>query len=173
MSNKTKTNLWLDLLILVVFLLADEPAATGIPVHEWMSLAFIVVLVTHMVLHWDWLVSVTLKFFKILFHESRLNYVIDFLLLTAFVGVMLSGILISRSIAETLGIHFTVTPAWRSIHSLSADGTLLFTGLHFALHWKWIVNTTRRYIITPARSIFQRANSGQLAVQPVKIDENN
>ena len=59
MLNKTKTNLLIDLTIFLVFLAAGEPAITGLPIHEWLSVAFIAALITHLVLHWDWIVSIT------------------------------------------------------------------------------------------------------------------
>jgi hypothetical protein len=175
MSNKTKTNLLIDSLIFLGFLVANEPALTGVPIHEWFATAFIAALVTHLVLHWEWIAHITATFVKKLFHESRLNYVLDALLFTSFVTVNLSGLLISRSILATFGIQLNVTPAWRSIHSLSADATMLLIALHFALHWKWIVNTIGRYVVTPLRSLFRRPSvrsAAQLAVQPVEIDLN-
>jgi hypothetical protein len=149
MLNKTKTNLLIDFTIFIVFLLAGEPAITGLPIHEWLSLAFIAALITHLVLHWEWIVSVTGRFFHRLIHESRFNYLVDFLVFLSFITVMLSGLLVSQSITQLFGIHFQVSRAWREIHSLSADATLLLIGLHFAMHWKWIVNAIQRYIITP------------------------
>ena len=174
MSNKTKTNLLIDSLIFLGFLVANEPSLTGVPIHEWFSTAFIAALVTHLVLHWDWIVKITATFIKKLFHESRLNYVLDVLLFTAFVTVNLSGLLISKSILATLGISFEAAPAWRSLHSLSADATMLLIALHFALHWKWIVSAVGRYVVLPARAFFQRRDTrsfAHLAVQPIKIDQ--
>jgi cytochrome b len=159
--NKTQTNLLIDFTIFIVFLLAGEPAITGLPIHEWLSLAFIAALITHLLLHWDWIVSVTARFFHILFHESRFNYLVDFLVFLSFITVMLSGLLVSQTIARTLGIQFQVSRAWREIHSLSADATLLLIGLHFAMHWKWIVNTIQRYIFKPL---------GRGSAQPVKLN---
>lgn len=165
MLNKTKTNLLIDTTIFVIFLLAGEPAITGLPVHEWLSLAFIAVLITHLVLHWDWIVSITLTFFKRFFHETRFNYLVDFLVFLSFITVMLSGLLISRTVFPFFGIQVQVSHAWRQIHSLSADATLLLIGLHFSMHWKWIVNAIQRYILIPADSAYHRPE-GSLGVQP-------
>ena len=62
-----KTNLYVDIAILVGFLVAYEPALTGVAVHEWLSLAFASAVILHLLLHWDWVVQVTLKFFRKLF----------------------------------------------------------------------------------------------------------
>ena len=64
---------------------------------------------------------------------------------------MLSGILISESILPLLGIRLNASPTWRFLHSSSADAVVLLVGLHFALHWKWIVKTIERYLFKPLK----------------------
>ncbi|MCX6066589.1 MAG: DUF4405 domain-containing protein [Chloroflexi bacterium] len=169
----TKTNLILDVTIFTAFLLASNPAITGLPIHEWFSLAFTAALVTHLLFHWKWIVSLTKAFFKKLFHSSRLNYGIDSLLFVAMTAAMLSGLLISKSILATFGIQLEVGRAWRSIHSLSADASLILVALHFAMHWNWMITSLERYLVAPLTSFVQRpANrpTRQLAAQPVRFD---
>jgi hypothetical protein len=146
-----KTNLYVDIAILVGFLVAYEPALTGVAVHEWLSLAFASAIVLHLLLHWDWVVQVTLKFFRKLFRSSRLNYVLNLALLIDFVLIMLSGLLISRSVLPALGLQVASNPAWRFLHSSAADFSLLLLGLHLALHWRWILSTTKRYLFSPRK----------------------
>lgn len=170
----TKTNLILDVTIFTAFLAASNPAITGLTIHEWLSVALIAALVTHLLFHWTWIVNLLKTFLKKLWHTSRLNFVVDSLLFVAMISVMLSGILISKSVLATFGIQLEVGRAWRSIHSLSADASVLLTALHFALHWKWIVNSLQRYVFAPLGGLFQRPvsqTSSQLAVQPVKTNE--
>jgi hypothetical protein len=150
-----KTNLYVDIAILVGFLVAYEPALTGVAVHEWLSLAFASAVILHLLLHWDWVVQVTLKFFRKLFHTSRLNYVLNLALLIDFVMIMLSGLLISRSVLPALGLQVASNPAWRFLHSSAADFSLLLLGLHLALHWKWILSTTKRYLFSPRKRAAQ------------------
>jgi len=122
--------------------------------------------------HWDWVLSVGKTFFNKLIHESRFNYLVDALLLLAYVVVFISGLLISRNVMQTLGIRLPASPAWREFHSLSANLALVITGLHFAMHWKWFVNAMQRYILSPIHSMAKHPATGQLAVQPVKIDKS-
>jgi hypothetical protein len=146
-----KTNLYVDIAILAGFLVAYEQSLTGVAVHEWLSLAFASALVIHLLLHWDWVVQVTLKFFRKLFHSSRLNYLLNLALLIDFVLILLSGLLISRSVLPALGLQVASNPAWRFLHSSAADFSLLLIGLHLALHWKWILSTTKRYLFSPRK----------------------
>ncbi len=144
-----KTNLWVDTAIFAAFLITFEPALTGIAIHEWLSLALAATLIVHLVLHWDWVIKVGIQFFRKLFHASQLDFIVDAVLFAAFVLVMLSGILISKSVLPVLGIQPNASQAWRFLHSWSADVCLVMTALHFALHWKWVVNAIKRYVATP------------------------
>lgn len=171
MSVKTKTNLVVDIVILMAFLVANNPSLTGLPVHEWFAVAAGVVLLAHLLFHWDWVINISKTYFHKLIHESRFNYIVNALLFVAYIVVFLSGLLISRNVMQTLGISISASPAWREFHSLSANLALLLTGLHFAMHWKWFVNAMQRYILGPMHALVKHPATGQLAVQPVKIDK--
>jgi len=160
----TKTNLILDITIFTAFLAVANPSLTGMTIHEWLALAFAAAIVTH------WLVTVTKQFFKKLFHQSRLNYVVNALFFVAMTTAMLSGLLISKSVMSTLGIQLNASHGWESIHKLAADASLIMLGLHFALHLKWVVTNLKRYLVSPVIRLFRRPRAGALAAQPVHID---
>ena len=157
-----KTNFWLDLLIFAGFLAALQPRMTGIAVHEWFTLAATATLIIHVLLHWDWVVGVTKKFFSNTFHISRLNYIVNLLLFMGFVTVITSGLAISRSVLPTFGLQIDASRTWRGIHNLSSNLTLLLVAVHFALHWSWVKNTFVRLLVKP----FQR-QAHQSQPQPV------
>ncbi len=170
----TKTNLVLDLTIFTVFLAVANPHLTGNTLHEWLSVAFGAAILTHLLLHWQWIVKVTTEYFKKFFHQSRLNYIVDWLFFIAMTGSLFSGLLISKEVISTLGIQLgEVSRSWKSIHTLTSDASLILLGIHFALHWKWVISNLGRYVVTPIRSIFGRpaAQPRSLAAQPVRIDE--
>ncbi len=171
----TKTNLTLDIAIFSVFLAASNPALTGLAIHEWLGVSFAAALVAHLLFHWDWIATLVKTYFKNLFHTSRLNFVVDSLLFVMMTAAMLSGLMISRNVLPAFGIQLDASRAWREIHSLSANVSLVFVALHFALHWKWIVTNLKRYIISPLANLVQRPApraSARFAAQPVEIDEN-
>ena len=174
MSHKTKTNLILDLSIFFAFLAVASPALTGMTIHEWLALALAAAVVTHLLFHWDWIVSVGKDFFRKFFHQSRLNFIVNLLFLITATASMLSGLLISKSILSTLGIHLNVDHSWETLHKLTSDWAVIALGLHFALHVKWLVFNLKRYLLNPVFELFARPKSqphGQLATQPVRIDE--
>lgn len=165
-----KTNLWIDTGIFAAFLVAMEPRFSGVAVHEWLSLALAGTIIVHLLLHWKWISSVLLRFFKKLWHSSRLKFVIDTLLFTAFVGVMASGIVISRSVVPALGLQFGLGDnGWRQLHSLTADASILLLGVHFALSWSWIVSAIARYVVAPVAGLFRTAPAPAVLVSN---DEN-
>ena len=95
-----KKNLFLDLGILGLFLTIIEPSITGISLHEWIGVAFAGTIIVHLLLHWKWIVTIGRKFFKKLLHVSRVKFLVDLLLFIAFTTVMMSGIMISRSMTR-------------------------------------------------------------------------
>lgn len=165
---KIKTNLLVDFIILVSFLIAFEPALTGIAIHEWFSLALAATMIVHILLHWRWVVSVTTQFVKRLLHSSRLNYLVDAAVFIAFTIVMFSGLLISESIFRTIGLQPLRDPFWRLLHARSADAALILIGVHFALHWNWIVGSLKRVVLAP----FNRMGKAPVvATQTVTVEE--
>lgn len=169
----TKTNLWVDIAIFVGFLVAYEAHLTGIAWHEWLSIALTLVILLHLVLHWDWIVQVGKRFFHKFFHSSRLDFVVDALLFVMFVLVMVSGIAISRSVLAMLGLRINASPTWRFLHSWSANLSVFLLALHFALHWKWIVNALQRVILRPAQRMLFPRHTLQPATVPAPDDNGH
>ena len=177
-SAPTKTNLVLDLTIFTAFLVASNPRITGNSIHEWLGISFAAAIITHLLFHWQWLVKIGTEFFKKLFHQSRLNFVVDTLFFIAMVGVTFSGILISKDVLQLFSFTLNAGQGWKMIHSLTADLSVITLGIHIALHWKWITTNLGRYILNPIRSLGTSntaSTQGQpaprtLAAQPVRIN---
>lgn len=134
----------LDTSILVAFVTAMNTNLTGIPIHEWLSVAVAAAIVWHLLTEWDWTVNAIGRFVGKLQALSRVNLLLDMLLFTAFVLVMVSGFLVSQSIFPLLGLSVPFGPTWRIIHALSADAALVLLGVHVGLHWRWVVKAARR-----------------------------
>jgi len=159
--NPTKTNLWLDVGIFVAFLLALDPRLTGIAIHEWLSLAAAGAVVAHLVLHWEWIVAVTRRILGRTSGAARLNYVVDALFFVNLIIIMLSGVMVSQAILPALGLAAPGGAFWLILHSLSADWAVALVAVHAALHWKWIVQALRRYVIRPAGGLWRGAEVNQ------------
>jgi hypothetical protein len=168
----TKKNLILDLSMLGAFLAVSNPRFTGVTVHEWLALSLAGTVIVHLLFHWDWLMKVGKEFFRKLWHQSRLNFVVNTLFFIVMTGVLFSGLMISKSVLPTLGIQLAASSAWRSIHFMLSDASVVLLGVHVALHWKWVVTNVGRYIVNPVRGLFQRRAIPQvLTAQPVRVEK--
>jgi len=168
----TKSNLILDLSMFGIFLVIANPHSTGITIHEWLAVSFSAAIITHLLAHWNWIVKIGKEFFKKLWHQSRLNFVVDTLFFITMTGSLFSGLLISESVLSALGIQLDVNRSWRSIHSLISDASVIMLGLHFALHWKWLTTNIDRYIVSPVRNLFPRTIPNVLAAQPLQLNKD-
>jgi len=140
---KVRDRLIIDVALFVALLVANNPAWTGIAVHEWLSIAIVVPLGLHLVINWEWTVRVTRRLLDRMLHMSALNLVVDAALFVSAVAVMLSGLMVSQAIAGALGMAAAPGALWAAVHSVSASATVGLLLVHFALHWRWIVRALK------------------------------
>lgn len=151
MSNSNRTKLFLDIGTFLAFLITMDPRFSGLAIHEWLSIALAATVIVHLLLNWEWIVSVTKRLFVKTTNGARINYVLNWLLFIDGILIVLSGIMISESVAPSLGLVFPVNFAWRRLHDMSANLALLIMGLHLAMHWNWIVTTIKRVFFGGAK----------------------
>jgi hypothetical protein len=75
----TKINLIFDTVIFLGFLVISNPHLTGNTIHEWLGVSFAATIITHLLLHWEWIMKVGKEFFRKLWHQSRLNFAVNIL----------------------------------------------------------------------------------------------
>jgi hypothetical protein len=148
-KNLTRVKLTVDLVIFFAFLIAMDPRSSGIAVHEWLATAALAALIVHLLLSWDWIVQISRRFVGKVNLQTRINYLLNWLLFIDGSVMMLSGFMISEAVFPSLGIKVPVNFAWRPLHDATANLFLLLLGLHTALHWGWVVDTFKRYIFKP------------------------
>jgi len=162
-ANKNLINLALDSVVCIAFLITTAPHFSGIAIHEWLSLAFGAAIVTHLLLHWQWIVGITKQFFRSAKGSARANYVLNVLFFLAMTIVIFSGIMISESALPALGINIGRDMSWRRIHGLASNACVLLLGLHLALHWNWLASMAKKYIGAPIRNLFTRGGASKQA----------
>jgi hypothetical protein len=143
-KNLSKARYVMDALLLVGFVLVCVPQTTGLAIHEWGSLLFIIPLVIHILLHWDWIKTLPQNFARRLNTKSRFNAIWDFIFYLAMLMVTISGFLISVVMFPQLNIPLEITPFWSEIHHDLSNLLLPMLGIHLALHWDWITAMTKK-----------------------------
>jgi hypothetical protein len=166
--NLTKVNLWFDLAIFVAALVAPAMRLTGLLIHEWLGIVLGIAIIGHLLLHWQWIVGVTRRFFGKTTWSARINYILNSVFFVAMTLIIFSGIMISKVALPQLGIQLSSDMNWRMLHTLAGDVMVFVLAAHVALHWKWILNTTNRYMLQPWWRPLRRAVRTQ---QPAQIEE--
>ena len=146
--NATKRNYFMDIAISVGFLAAFGQEITGETLHEWIGLALLLGLLTHLLLHWKWVINITKRIFsKKLKTKTRLNYLIVIGLLMAFVMMGVSGLAMSESVMPLLTGGGNGPNFWEDIHEATSSATMVLIVSHLLLHTKWIIHNTKKYLI--------------------------
>jgi hypothetical protein len=136
----TRARLYLDLALFAALFVAYNPAWTGLAVHEWLCVTAAIPLLFHVVVNWDQTLRILRRFAEIVRAAPKVNLAVDAALFVGAVTVMLSGLLVSQSVAAAIGVTIVPSSLWVSTHSWSADVTILLLLVHFALHLRWIAN---------------------------------
>ena len=171
--NKSKVNLFLDMTLATAFVLALEEHFTGMTLHELIGVFMGVGLLIHIILHLAWIVSTTRRFFSKLFHESRLNYVLNIATFIDLGIIIVTGIGISRTLGLELGLDQELSHNFEQLHKTASTFSLMLIGLHVGMHWKWIVTHVRRYILRwPFRLPRRQQNQPVPAAATVTIQNN-
>lgn len=157
-TNKPKYKWIVDLSLLIGFLLSFYLNLTGMVVHQWLGVFVCLLSGVHLMMHWDWVKSVTARFINGTNSRSRLYYVIDFLIMLGAVMVLETGLMISTWFNLVLPDY----SAWLDIHIYSAITVLGLAVLKIGLHWRWVVNTTIR--------IFSFHTASPYRLDPVPVD---
>ncbi len=149
--NTTKLNLFLDLGLALAFVVEMERHFTGMRNHELIGVAMGIALLIHIVLHWKWVWNITKNFFRNLFHTSGFSYVLNALLLIDMAVIIITGILISETLSLNLGIARDAQMTFKSLHILASNFSLMLVGTHVAIHWKWILSNSKKYLFRITR----------------------
>ena len=142
--NETLKNFWLDILIFFAFVIDMNVRLTGLAIHEWLGLALGVVMLIHLLFHWEWIVCTVKKLLKAMSGLHRFKSILNILLFVDFVILGMTGVMISEVVMASLGIQTARNAFWRWLHVASADWAIYLTGLHLAINWRWVVVTLKR-----------------------------
>jgi cytochrome b561 len=125
-------------------MLVSAPQSTGVPLHEWFSLVFVIPFVIHVLLHWDWIKSSYKRISSKASFKEKFGIVWAYLLYILMLLVFISGFLVSVALLPAFNIDIQIQDFWSKIHHDSATFIMPVLGIHLALYWSWIVKLTQR-----------------------------
>ena len=126
-------------------------------VHTWTGAAMIAAVVAHLAIHWKWVAGMLRRTWNELTGKcpcmnarGRWNLVLNAVAAVSFLLTALSGVYFmfvsgSRWAADPMILFPRNT--WDMLHTWSGVVMIAAAVLHFAIHWRWVVNVTRRIIV--------------------------
>lgn len=109
-----------DVAALVVYLLAANPALTGIPLHEFIGLGAFIVVAAHVVVSADGLGG-----------RGRMGRLaLNAVLLLSLAACVVSGVMVSGMVLPSMGLYATGYSFWDPLHAVAAKVLLAALIVH-------------------------------------------
>lgn len=143
-ASRIAFTLWLDVLLLVLFLLSEAPRITGVAAHEVIGIAIAIPIVLHVLLSWHWIATKTRRVFAGGSWRTRINYLINAGTFIVMVIVIATGVVVSRVVLPAAGIATIYDRDWFAVHDASSNVVFIAIGLHLAMNWGWAMAAIRR-----------------------------
>ena len=134
-----RRNLAIDIAALAVYLVAANPAVTGIGIHEWLGLGMLVIFFVHAAMHVDWVIEAVRRSFVRLSWARTGNAVLDLVIVAVVMVVMVSGVMVSGAVLPALGLYADGYYFWDPLHAIAATALLALLLVHVVAHWRWLV----------------------------------
>jgi len=135
MSNKLIIKIILDITMLVLLLMIYQKSTISMSFHELGGLALGIMFIFHNLLNLNWIKTVTSKLFKKSTSANlKISWVVNFLLLISMVVIIITGIMINKTLPIKIG-QFNGAKQW---HYFFAALSIALMGIHLGLHWNFI-----------------------------------
>lgn len=152
-NNSHKFNWLVDAGLFALFLVAAVLDLTGEALHQWLGLAVGTLAAYHLLAHWTWVKAVSQRLLGGTSAQAQLYYLIDAGLLTGFLLIVLSGLVISTWFDLSLANH----DDWRSLHEIVTLLTLGLIVIKIGVHWRWIIKIGKKVFQTEPRQMGRAA----------------
>lgn len=139
-----RRNLAVDLVALAVYLVAANPALTGIGLHEWLGLGVLLAFLVHTAMHVDWALEALRGSLARPSWARTGNLALDLLVVVAFMACAVSGLMVSGAVLPALGLYAEGYYFWDPLHAASAKLLLALLLVHVVVHRKQIVRFFKR-----------------------------
>lgn len=138
MKRKNVLKLVLDFCMVITLTLMYNKMVINLTFHELGGLILIGVMLIHVLINWKWVAVISKRLYnKTIPLKTKLGYLINTLLLIAFLLIGLSGIMISKILFQ---ISVNSEIPWKTIHYSASSFALILIGIHLGLHTQFIFN---------------------------------
>lgn len=138
-TTKQRLKISIDIVMTVLFMVQMAYHITGNSLHEWLGMLLFAVFLLHHILNLKWYAGL----FKGRWSAMRiLTVVVNFLSLAAMLGMMISGIMLSRDVFGFLELRAGMFG--RRLHMISTAWGYLLMSVHIGLHWGMMMGIARR-----------------------------
>ncbi|MBV9548961.1 MAG: DUF4405 domain-containing protein [Alphaproteobacteria bacterium] len=144
--KRTRFLLILDTILFLSLVVLMEPR-TSLTVHEWLGIAFIPLIVVHLLFAWQWIITTLARLGAKGAWRLRINAVLNLALFVTFVVSAFSGVMTSFIALPGLGIMSATFGRWTLLHNQWTVYFQVAAGLHIAMNWSWIVGAVRRHVL--------------------------
>lgn len=137
-----KKALILDAALLLIYAAAANPSVTGVPVHEWLGVGLVLLVLAHVAARFGRIVDALKGLAGKGGHKARL--LLNVLLVAALMTCAVSGVMVSATVLPAFGLYATGYYFWDPLHAMSAKVLLALLLVHIALNWKAIMVLAKR-----------------------------
>ena len=134
-----RKSLAVDAACLLAYLVAANPAVTGIGVHEWVGIGVLLAFLVHVAMHVDWVVEAVKSAVARPSWARTGNLVLDALIVVAFMTAAVSGLMVSGAVLAAFGLYADGYYFWDPLHATAAKVLLALLLVHVVAHGKWLV----------------------------------
>lgn len=128
-----------DILMFLLLALLMEEHLIPDGTHEWLGISLFLMFILHNIWNYKWYAAL----FKGKYTAVRIIQTsVNFLLMAAVVGCIVSSMMISGTVFAWMSIHSA--EFGRQLHMLSTAWTFVLMSVHLGLHWALFVNMARR-----------------------------
>ena len=140
MKPKMRLKIGIDLAMTILLPCQMAYMLIGEAAHEWMGTGMFALFILHHILNWQWYKNLR----KGVYSPLRiLQTALNFLVLFSMLGLMISGVMLSRTVFAFIPIHGGMSIA-RTLHMLASYWGLIFMSLHIGMHWAMVMAMARR-----------------------------
>ena len=140
MKPKMMLKMGIDLIMTVLLFCQMAYMLIGETAHEWLGAAMFLLFILHHILNWRWYRNLIKGRYGAL---RILQTIVNVLVFVSMIGLMVSGVILSREVFVFLPIDGSMSFA-RTLHMLASYWGFILMSAHLGLHWGMIMGMVRK-----------------------------